>query len=410
MWVLGIYGCAVGGGSLFWPISLGLHGFWPMVILSLLAFPITYFPYLALSRYVLAGSSRDGREGNVLDTTIEFLGPNWGKFLTTTYFATVFPGMMIYTITITNTILDFSRTQLHYNGLSRWAVAPICVAALMLIVRYGTNVVVRAMGFIVAPFIVSIIIFGFMAAPHWNSAMMATATNFGGVSALALNVWKGLPLCVFAFSFTSITSSFVVAQKKYYGPRAVRKVPQILLVATLLAVSTMLFFSWSCIFALSPAELSQVKASNLTVLSFLARKFDTPAISIASQLIVFTAVIKSFLAHYLATEESARTFGRTLFGLSERTLHSASFSRLIVGLVFLITTTSAIFNLDVVDLITVALVPVSVFIVYFLPLYAFTKIDALKKFGGRPSNLLVFAVGVVCLVSGVIAVIGKFWH
>jgi serine transporter len=410
MWVLGIYGCAVGGGSLFWPVSLGLHGFWPMVILSLLAFPITYFPYVALARYVLAGSSRDGHDGNVLDTTIEFLGKNWGKFLTTTYFLTVFPGMMIYTITITNTIIDFSRTQLHYDGLSRWVVAPICVAALMLIVRYGTNVVVRAMGFIVAPFIVSIVVFGVMAAPHWNSAMLATMTNFGGASGLALNVWKGLPLCVFAFSFTSITSSFVVAQKKHYGPRAVRKVPQIMFVATLLAVSTMLFFSWSCIFALSPAELAQVKASNLTVLSFLARKFDTPAISIASQLIVFTAVIKSFLAHYLATEESARSFGRTLFGLSERTLHGANFRRLIVGSVFLVTTTSAIFNLDVVDIITVALVPVSVFIVYFLPLYAFQKIDTLKKYRGRPTNLLVFTVGVVCLVSGVIAVAGKVIH
>lgn len=411
MWVFGIYGCAVGGGSLFWPVSLGLNGFWPMLILSLLAFPITYFPYLALARYVLAGSNREGgHASNVLDTTIEFLGMGWGKFLTTTYFLTVFPGMMIYTITITNTILDFTRTQLHYNGLSRWVVAPISVAVLMLIVRYGTNTVVRAMGYIVVPFIVSMVLFGFMAAPHWNGAMLATTTNFGGFEGLALNVWKGLPLAVFAFSFTSITSSFVVAQKRHYGERAAKKVPQIMFVATLLAVSTMLFFSWSCIFALSPAELAQVKASNLTVLSFLARKFDTPVMAIASQLIVFTAVIKSFLAHYLATEESARAFGRTLFKLPEATLHSKRFSRLVVLMVFVVTTTSAILNLDVINLITVALVPVSVFVVYFLPLYAFQKIDALKPYRGRATNVLIGLVGIVCLISGVVTIIEKFVH
>ncbi|WP_322075622.1 SLC5/6 family protein [Burkholderia cenocepacia] len=408
MWVFGIYGCAVGGGSLFWPVSLGLRGFWPMLILSLLAFPITFFPYRALARYILAGSDKDGHEGNILDTTIEYFGTGWGKFLTTTYFLTVFPGMMIYTIAMTNTIIDFARVQLHYSGLSRWVVAPVAVSLLMVIARYGTNVVVRAMGYIVAPFIISIIVFGFMVMPHWNGAMLATASSFGGIGELAVNTWKGLPLAVFAFSFTSITSSFVVAQKRQYGADAARKVPQVMFVATLLAVSTMLFFSWSCILALSPAELAQVKSSNLTVLSFLARKFDTPLFAFASQLIVFTAVIKSFLAHYLATEESVRTFGRTLFGLPERTLHSANFSRFVVLLVFSITTASAIFNLDVIDLITVALVPVSVFVVYFLPLFAFRKIESLKKYQGRVTNLLVAAVGIVCLISGVISIIDKF--
>ncbi|RDV00941.1 hypothetical protein DWV00_01305 [Trinickia dinghuensis] len=410
MWVFGIYGCSVGGGSLFWPVVLGLHGFWPMLILSLLAFPITYFPYLALSRYVLAGSERDGHDGNILDTTIEYFGQGWGKFLTTTYFLTVFPGMMIYTIAMTNTVIDFARVQLHYNGLSRWVVAPIAVGLLMVIARYGTNVVVRAMGYIVAPFIISIVIFGFMTMPHWNGAMLATTSNFGGVGTLAINTWKGLPLAVFAFSFTSITSSFVVAQKRQYGVDAERKVSQIMFVATLLAVSTMLFFSWSCIFALSPAELAQVKASNLTVLSFLARKFDTPLFAFASQLIVFTAMIKSFLAHFLATEESVRTFGKTLFKIPEAKLHSPNFSRFVVLLVFLLTTASAIYNLNIIDLITVALVPVSVFVVYFLPLYAFRKIDSLKKYSGRPTNLLIVAVGVICLISGVTSIIDKFVH
>lgn len=410
MWVLGIYGCAVGGGSLFWPVSLGLSGFWPMVLLSLLAFPITYIPYLALARFVMVGTARDGKDGNILDTTNEYLGSKWGKTLTALYFTTVFPAMTIYTITVTNTIIDFAKTQLHYGDLSRWVVAPVCIFGLMMLVRYGTNTVVRIMGYIVLPFIISIVVFGFMAMPHWNASMLATASDFGGVEGLALSTWKGLPLAVFAFSFTSITSSFVVAQKRHYGAQAGRKVAQVMFVAIALAVATVLFFSWSCIFALSPAELAQAKTSNLTILSFLARKFETPVMAIASQAIVFTAVVKSFLAHYLATEESAKSFGRSVLGLSEHRLRSAGFSRLVALFVFIVTTACAIANLDVLNLIKVALVPVSVFVVYFLPLYAFRKIPALNRFKGKPQNVLTALVGVVCLITGVTTLIAKIFH
>ena len=410
IWVFGIYGCAVGGGTLFWPVSLGLSGFWPMVILSLLAIPITFIPYLGLARFVLAGSTTGGKDGNILDTTNEHLGHKWGKTLIALYFATVFPSMTIYTITITNTIIDFARHQLHYGEVSRWVVAPVAILGLMMLVRYGANTIVRIMGAIVFPFIISIVVFGFMAIPHWNSSMLLAATDFGGWGGLTASVWKGLPLVVFAFSFTSITSSFVVAQKRQYGAQAPRKVTQIMFVAVLLAVATVLFFSWSCIFALSPEELTQAKSSNLTILSFLARKFDTPYMAVASQAIVFTAVIKSFLAHYLATEESARSFGRTVLSLPEHYLHGSGFSRLLALFVFVVTTAFAIANFDVLNLIKVALVPVSVFVVYFLPLYAYRRIGVLRQYKGRLVNVLTFVIGVVCLISGFFALIEKLGH
>lgn len=408
LWVFGIYGCAVGGGSLVWPVSLGLNGFWPMLILSLLAFPMTYLPYRALSRFVLTGSARDGHDGNVLDTTIEHFGTGWGKILTSIYFFVVFPGMMIYTIIITNTIIDFATVQLQLPGLTRWVVAPVSVAALMVVVRFGTTVVVRTMGYIVVPFIITMVLFSFILIPHWNTELMQTAHHFRGLHTELADSWQGLPLTVFAFAFTSILSQFVVAQKRHYGAAAERKTGQILLVSTIIIVTTIVFFAWSCNLALSPAELAEAKASNLTVLSFLARKFDSPVFAYASQLIVFTAVIKAFLAHYIATEESARAFGRTLFGLPERTLKSSEFSWLIIALVFVLTTSSAIFNLNVIKLITVAFVPLNVFVVYFLPLYGFFKIDALRKYRWNPTNLIVAAIGIICLINGIQNIIARF--
>lgn len=132
--------------------------------------------------------------------------------------------------------------------------------------------------------------------------------------------------------------------------------------------------------------------------------------AIASQAIVFAAVIKSFLAHYLATEESAKSFGRLVLGLPEEYLTSKAFSRVLAAFIFAVTTAFAIANFDVFNLIKVALVPVSVFVVYFLPLYAFRKVPILQKYKGRLTNVLIAVIGVICLISGVLAMIDKFSH
>ena len=54
-WMLGLFGTAIGAGTLFLPINAGLGGFWPLLILALLAFPMTYYAHRGLTRFVLSG-------------------------------------------------------------------------------------------------------------------------------------------------------------------------------------------------------------------------------------------------------------------------------------------------------------------------------------------------------------------
>lgn len=409
MWVLGIYGCSVSGGTLFWPISLGLAGFWPMLILSLLAFPMTFLTYITLAKFILAGTRARGKDGNIIDTVEEHLGMKWGKVLTFVYFITVFPSMTVYTIALTNTLIDFCHTQLGFqNPPSRWLVAPVVTLGLMSLVRFGTTFIVKAMGAIVFPFIIALVVFGLFAVPHWNASFMTTAESFGGAAGVLSSTWSAIPMVVFAFSFTSITSSFVVGQKQRYGELAPQKVHQIMFVAVALIVVTVIFFSWSCIFALSPQELVEAKKSNLTVLSFLARRFENPFMAYASQAIVFAAAIKSFLAHYLATEESAKGFARSSLNASEDFLQSGAFKLAVAGMVFVLCSSIAIWNPDILSLIKIALVPISVFIVYFLPQYAFRRVPSLAQYRGGMTNIFIVAIGVTCLITAVTAIAKAF--
>lgn len=43
-WTLSLFGTAVGAGILFLPINIGIGGFWPLIIMACLAFPMTFVP------------------------------------------------------------------------------------------------------------------------------------------------------------------------------------------------------------------------------------------------------------------------------------------------------------------------------------------------------------------------------
>ena len=55
-WVISLFGTAVGAGILFLPINLGLGGIWPLLIVAVLAGPMTFLAHRGLARFVLSSS------------------------------------------------------------------------------------------------------------------------------------------------------------------------------------------------------------------------------------------------------------------------------------------------------------------------------------------------------------------
>ncbi len=374
-----------------------------MLILTALVVPITYYTNKKFSLLVQAAAVKEGaREGNIIDAVEEHLGRKWAKSLTLMYFVHVFPVMMIYTITLTNTIIDFCTSQLHIEAPSRFIVAPAVVAALVALVQFNPQAIVKMMSVMVFPFIISLFAFGFMAIPHWNTSFFTTASDFGGASGLFSATWSALPTAIYAFSFASIISSFVVAQKREYGSNAPRKCDQILAVAVALIIFTVVFFSWSVIFALTPEDFLAAKENNLTALSYLAKKFDNPMLAYASQIIVFFATVKSFFAHFLATQESAKGFVTSWLGGTVAATKGKLFRVCLATFIFVATLIPALLNWNVLNLIKVAIVPISVFVVYFLPQVAYRKSAPLNKYIGGFSNKFVVCIGIICLVNGLL--------
>lgn len=57
VWMLGLYGTAIGAGVLFLPINAGVGGLIPLIIMAILAFPMTFFAHRGLTRFVLSGKN-----------------------------------------------------------------------------------------------------------------------------------------------------------------------------------------------------------------------------------------------------------------------------------------------------------------------------------------------------------------
>ena len=59
VWMLSLYGTAIGAGVLFLPINAAAGGLIPLLLLTILAFPMTFYAHQALCRFVLSGSEND---------------------------------------------------------------------------------------------------------------------------------------------------------------------------------------------------------------------------------------------------------------------------------------------------------------------------------------------------------------
>ena len=92
-WVISLFGTAVGAGILFLPINLGLGGIWPLVIVAVLAGPMTFLAHRGLARFVLS-SSRP--HADFTEVAEEHFGKMAGRLISALYFLSIFPILLIY--------------------------------------------------------------------------------------------------------------------------------------------------------------------------------------------------------------------------------------------------------------------------------------------------------------------------
>lgn len=403
VWMLSLYGTAIGAGVLFLPINAGAGGLIPLLVMLVLAFPMTFFAHRALCRFVLSGKNADGDITVVVE---EAFGRTAGNWITVLYFCAIYPILLVYSVGITNTVDSFVVHQLGMASPPRAALAFVLVAALMLIVHLGENLIVKVMSILVFPFIAVLMVVGLFLIPEWNSSLF-TNFSWSGNSAAAgkgiwMTLWLVIPVMVFAFNHSPIISSLAVAKRKEYSDKyAESKCSRIIAASNVMMVVTVMFFVFSCALCLSPAELLEAKAQNISILSYLANRFDSPVIEYVGPIIAFVAMAKSFLGHYLGGKEGFNGMVNKALRSQGKTIAQKKLDNIAAIFMFVTAWIVATLNPSILGLIESLGGPVLAIILFLMPMYAIHKLPVLAKYRGKISNVFIVIMGLVAISAAI---------
>ncbi|WP_029590989.1 HAAAP family serine/threonine permease [Franconibacter pulveris] len=396
MWMLGLYGTAIGAGVLFLPINAGVGGLIPLIIMAIIAFPMTFFAHRGLTRFVLSGKN-PGED--ITEVVEEHFGVGAGKLITLLYFFAIYPILLVYSVAITNTVESFMTHQLQMTAPPRAILSLILIIGMMTIVRFGEQMIVKAMSVLVFPFVAALMLLALYLIPQWNGAALETlslssATTGNG---LWMTLWLAIPVMVFSFNHSPIISSFAVAKREEYAEGAEKKCSSILARAHIMMVLTVMFFVFSCVLSLTPENLAEAKAQNISILSYLANHFNAPVIAWMAPIIAIIAITKSFLGHYLGAREGFN--GMVIKSLRGRgkTIEISKLNRMTALFMLVTTWIVATLNPSILGMIETMGGPVIAMILFLMPMYAIQKVPAMRKYSGHISNVFVVVMGLIAI-------------
>lgn len=389
-WALSLFGTAVGAGVLFLPINAGMGGFWPLIIMTILVGPMTYFAHRGLARFVLS-SKNPGQD--ITYVVQEHFGKTGGRCITLLYFLAIYPILLIYGVGITNTVISFMEHQMHMAPPPRSVVSFVLIAIMVGIMLTNENFILKVTNWLVYPLIAILFGLTLYLIPHWNGAIlreMPSAHDF------VTTLWLTIPVLVFAFNHSPAISSCVVSHAHHFpqGSDTDREISKTLRQAAMMLVAFVMLFVFSCVLSLTPADLSQAKAQNISILSYLANHFDNPVISYFGPFVAFLAISSSFFGHYFGAREGLEGLVNQLL---DKPIEPKKFQKISAAFFMITLWIVAILNPSILGFIESLSGPVIAMILFIMPMYAIRHVPALQRFRGAPSNVFVVVMGSIAI-------------
>ncbi|MCL9782068.1 septum formation protein [Vibrio sp. S4M6] len=368
-WCLSLFGTAVGAGILFLPIKAGAGGFWPLVVLAILSAPMTWLAHKGMARFVL--SAKDP-EADITDAVEEHFGKTSANIITFAYIFAIYPIVLIYGVGITNTVDSFVVHQLGLASLPRWLLSGGLILAMTLCVVYGKDLMLKATSAMVYPLVVILFALSVYLIPNWNMSMVEADPNW---ATLPKVIWLAIPLIVFSFNHSPIISQFAKEQRRVYQDNAVKKTDMITGGAAVMLLIFVMFFVFSVVLSLSPAQLATANKENISVLSYLANTHSSAIISYLGPIVAFTAIASSYFGTFLGACE-----GLTGLIKSRSDMPVKKIEKVVLAFVVLTTWIAAILNPSILEMIEVVGATMIVAILFLMPVYAMKKVPAMRKF------------------------------
>ncbi|MBK1964388.1 serine/threonine protein kinase [Campylobacter novaezeelandiae] len=400
-WILSLFGTAIGAGVLFLPINAGLGGLFPLLVILVLAYPMTYLAHRNLSRFVLSSSNPRDDITFVAET---YFGKGGGFLITLLYFFAILPILLVYSANLTTTLIEFLINQIgmeaeYINGL-RLVISFFIVAGLMLVSILGEGIVTKAMSLLVFPFILMLVVISLFLIPHWNGAIFQNISFSSlGEANFWVTLWLVVPVMVFSFNHSPIISSLACFCKKEYGDQAEAKASKIISRSVMLMVVVVMFFVFSCALCLTPEDFTQAKTQNVNILTYIANRFpEAVFLAYIAPIIALVAMSKSFLGHYLGSQEG---LNGVLYKISDGKIQGKIANTITGIFTFLIAWFVAYKNPSAIGIIESIGGPVLAILLFLMPVYCIYRFDLLKKFRSKGLDIFIVIIGLIAISAAI---------
>lgn len=411
-WILSLFGTAVGAGILFLPIRAGSGGFWAVVAMCVIIFPMVWLSHRSLSKFVASAKSADN---DITHAAEQYWGRGISFGITILYFFAIYPICLAYGVGITNTFGSFFINQLGLSSLYdantmqlypsvRAILAFVLVLVLMLIMLAKEEIITKICSALVYPLCFVLFGFSLYLIPQWKLEIISQMPS---IKDFFVVIWLTLPVLVFSFNHSPAISTFTQSVRREYGDKNANPKANIILLNTalMLLVFTM-FFVFSCILSLDSTDFAAAREANIPILSYFANKLDNPIIGYGAPLVAFLAIVTSFFGHYFGAHEGLNGIVRKGFkiaGNENPPLRAISIFTTIFMFVTIVTV--AYINPSILDFIESLGGPIIAAILFIMPIVAFYTVPVMKPLRNKFVDIFVFVTGILTITS----VIYKFF-
>ena len=404
-WMLSLFGTAVGAGILFLPIRAGTGGFWPVVVMTILIFPMVWLSHRALSRFVNESQSV---EHDITHAAEEYWGRNTSFFITILYFFAIYPICLAYGVGITNTFASFFINQLQLTSLYdsqtmqlypsvRAILAFVLVSAMMSIMLLKEETITKACNILVYPLCLVLFAFSFYLIPHWKLEIIQTAPSAKDFIEV---VWLTLPELVFSFNHSPAISTFTLSVRREYGEASSQKANQILFRTAVMLLIFVMFFVFSSILCLDSTDFQAAREANIPILSYFANKLNVPFIAYGAPLVAFLAIVTSFFGHYFGAYEGLNGILRKAIKMSGNENPNIKgikiFSTIFMYVTIIVV---AYLNPSILGFIEDLGGPIIAMILFIMPMIAIWGVSKLKKYKNPALDIFVIITGILTITS-----------
>jgi len=393
-WISTLFATAAGAGILFLPINAGMYGIWPLILIALITYPMTFLSHRALSHVVIHAP---GTSKCLNDIISRHFSTKFTKSFGFLYFLATFPILLIYSLGLINTLDSLLISQFKLE-ISRWYLTTIVMSFIFMVILSNELWIKKVIQCLTLPLSAILLILSVYLIPHWNLSMLyfvPTKTDFIRI------IWLTIPMIVFAFNFSPAISSFAhVYRDKHDKHTSLHVTNRILKGASLLLFVFIMFFVVSCTLSLSPLDMHIAKQQNVSVLTYMATAFHDPVLGVINPIIAIIAMLGAFFGTYFGCRESIRgLIKENIVDYDHNHPPTEKKVNYAVNLfLFVCTFTIAIANTSILNIISVFCGPLIASMLFLFPMYAIYTLPELKELRhNKKINAFLTVIGLITL-------------